>query len=122
MPTSWPAALPQMPTVESYDSSPADATLRTDMDAGPAKVRRRFTSGPETMTVRLMMTATQLNAASPNGFHAFFVTDTSYGATEFTWVNPRTGSAATCRFIGAPAYSPLGGTAWEVRFRMEVLP
>ena len=121
MATTWPAALPALPTYVEYDAQPADAALRTEMDAGAAKVRRRYTSGPEACNVRLMMTTTQLNAASPNGFHAFFVTDTGYGATEFTWVNPRTNVAATCRFVGVPKYVPLGGTAWEVRFRMEIL-
>jgi hypothetical protein len=111
-----------MPTVDGYDSGVDDAKLRTEMDAGPAKIRRRFTAVPEAMNVRLVMTATQLNAASPNGFMAFYVTDTSHGSAEFTWVNPRTGSVATCRFVGAPACRPLGGTAWEVTFRMEVMP
>jgi hypothetical protein len=122
MPAAWPGALPSLPTYVGSSETPPDTTLRTPMDAGPAKVRRRFTSGPRVLPIRLVMTATQLNAATPNGFDAFFVTDTSGGADEWTWTNPRTGGAVTMRFVGTPTYVNLGGTAWEVSFTVEILP
>jgi len=93
------------------------------MDAGPAKVRRRFTSGPIPLTVSLIMTSTQLNAATPNGFDAFYVTDCARGATEFTWTNPRTAGGVTMRFVGVPKYEPVGSSAnWRVTFDVEILP
>jgi hypothetical protein len=123
MPVSWPGALPALPLIEVYSETMADAKLRTEMDAGPAKVRRRYTSVPRRETVKLRMTSTQLTAASPNGFDAFYVTDTAHGATEFTWANPRApSSAVTMRFIGVPTYSALSQGVWDVSFEVEILP
>ena len=42
MPTSWPTTLP-LPTVEGYGIRSGEAILRTEMEAGPARQRRRFT-------------------------------------------------------------------------------
>lgn len=119
----WPATLPALPIVEGYVESPANCVLRTAMDAGPAKVRRRFTSGPIPISASLIMTSTQLNAVSPNGFNAFYVSDCSNGSAEFTWHNPRTNSDVTMRFVGVPKYEPVGSSAnWRVSFEVEILP
>ena len=122
---SWPAALPQTPTYAGYVESPESATVRTPMDAGPAKVRRRFTAVPYRMQLRYVMTETQLTAASPDGFKAFWETDTSHGSAE--WQLPedpklRNAVAIDVRFIGEPQWKPLGGTLYEVTFVVEVLP
>jgi len=118
MPVAWPIApFPQLPTSVGSSETLPDTALRTPMDAGPAKVRRRFTSGPRGIPVRFVTTDT--NVAS---FDTFYVTDTFGGTSEITWVNPRTGSAATLRFVGVPQYTPLGGTAWEITCAFEILP
>ena len=119
----WPAAFPALPAVEGYAESPPACVLRTEMNAGPDKVRRRFTSGPRHIPVTLYMTSTVLNAASPNGFDAFFVQDTFHGSAEFTWHNPRTNADVTMRFVGVPKYEPVGGSsAYRVTFEVEILP
>ncbi|WP_173975895.1 hypothetical protein [Magnetospirillum sp. LM-5] len=48
---SWPARLP-LPTFDGYALEPQDATSRTDMEAGPARQRRRFTGTPTRIPVR----------------------------------------------------------------------
>lgn len=47
---SWPMHLP-LPTIEGYVVSPQDAILRTDMDTGPARQRRRFRQTPSRVSV-----------------------------------------------------------------------
>jgi len=123
MPISWPSApFPQFAMIDGYSETMADAKLRTEMDAGPAKVRRRFTSVPRRQTCKLRMTNAQLTAAG--GFDVFYVTDTSHGSAEFTWANPRTPGTpvTTMRFVGTPSYTALAQDIWEVTFDVEILP
>jgi len=49
--TEWPATLP-LPSVEGYGVNPGEAILRTEMEAGPARQRRRFTQVPSRIGVR----------------------------------------------------------------------
>ena len=51
MPVTWPATLP-LPSVEGYGVNPGEAILRTEMEAGPARQRRRFTQVPSRIGVR----------------------------------------------------------------------
>jgi hypothetical protein len=39
----WPAGLPQCPSVGGYQERFTETALRTPMEAGVAKLRRRFT-------------------------------------------------------------------------------
>ena len=54
MTISFPSSLP-LPTIEGYGITPGEAILRTDMEAGPARQRRRFTQVPSKITVRWVM-------------------------------------------------------------------
>lgn len=51
MSTEWPTTLP-LPSVEGYGVNPGEAILRTEMEAGPARQRRRFTQVPSRIGVR----------------------------------------------------------------------
>lgn len=60
--------------------------IRTNMDAGYPKIRRRFTAITSTMSVAFSMTKTQFDA-----FETWFansVTGISYGASKFYFPNP----------------------------------
>ena len=50
----WPDRLP-LPTLEGYGISPGEAILRTEMEAGPARQRRRFTDVPSRIAVRWVL-------------------------------------------------------------------
>ncbi len=54
MSLAWPDKLP-LPTIEGYGIRPGEAILRTEMEAGPARQRRRFTQVPSRLTVRWLM-------------------------------------------------------------------
>ena len=51
MTISWPKTLP-LPTIDGYGVHPGEAILRTEMEAGPARQRRRFTQVPSRISVR----------------------------------------------------------------------
>ncbi len=53
----WPASLPPLPA--PMDVAVQDAFLRSDMDTGPGKVRRRFTASAVFYTFTLRMEGSQ---------------------------------------------------------------
>jgi hypothetical protein len=54
MTVSWPGTLP-LPTIDGYGIRPGEAILRTEMEAGPARQRRRYTQVPSRITVRWVL-------------------------------------------------------------------
>jgi hypothetical protein len=114
----WPASLPQLVAVEGYEESPPETALRTEMDAGPAKVRRRFTAGVRPITAQL-----DLDAAQVETLDQFYVTTLAGGALRFDWVDPRNQAAVELRFVRPPVYRPAGSdAAWTAFLQLEVMP
>lgn len=117
MPASWPVTLPQDVLVQGYAEAFPSTTLRTQMDAGPAKTRRRFTASVRPLRVTMPLTRAQVALLDT------FYTDTlEGGALEFTWTHPRTLAAVTLRFVSPPQPVPDSGAWWRVDLDLEVLP
>lgn len=114
---TWPATLPSYPLVEGYEERAPATMLRTEMDAGPAKVRRRFTAGVRVLTLEVGLTTEQTETLD-----AFFVDTLQGGTLPFDWVHPRTQDPATFRFTAEPEYEPLGGEMWIAVLPLEILP
>jgi len=115
---AWPAGLPQLVAVDGYGEAPPDTALRTGMDAGPAKVRRRSTAGIRPLSVQL-----DLDAAQVETLDDFYVETLRSGALSFDWAHPRTQEAVTLRFVRPPAYRPQGSdVAWRATLQLEILP
>ncbi|MBL6934098.1 MAG: hypothetical protein ISR48_01670 [Alphaproteobacteria bacterium] len=53
-PITWPATLP-LPTIDGYGVYPGEAIPRTEMEAGPARQRRRYTQVPSRISVRWVL-------------------------------------------------------------------
>ena len=114
----WPASLPQLVAVDGYGESPPDTALRSGMDTGPAKVRRRTTAGIRPLSVQQHLDAGQVEILD-----AFYVETLQGGALAFDWVHPRTQSLATLRFVRPPAYRPQGSdAAWRSIMQLEIVP
>lgn len=117
MPT-WPGTLPQSPDADGYTESPPDVLLRTQMDAGPPKVRRRSTAGPRSVGMRMTLSLDQVQTLDD-----FFWTTCQAGALPFDWVHPRTGNAATFRWRSPPRYEGSGSDeAWRATLDLEIVP
>lgn len=56
----WPASLPQEPLVDGFSESPADVTIRSELNNGITKTRQRFSGGAESIRVRYDMSEGQL--------------------------------------------------------------
>ncbi len=113
----WPLGLPQKLQASGYQESAPSTVVRTAMDTGPAKIRRRMTSAPRRIKGSVMLTAEQVAILDE-----FFLSTLSGGAVAFDWLHPRTGATASFRFVSPPAYQNIGGTTYSAALDLEILP
>lgn len=112
----WPASLPQDPYQDGPSIEPASNALRTQMDAGPAKMRRRYTAVPETVKFNLILSESEWATLDT------FVRITIQDVLPFDWKDFTTGAAATYRFTKRPTRTWYGDDLWTVSFELEKLP
>lgn len=115
----WPTSLPQMP-LDSYSETIGVLTIRTPMDAGPAKMRRRGTK-PDKLSVQYNMSTTQVATLRT------FVQDTLKGTIRFGYTHPRTGHVVEVRIVPQGdgelfSVSYILPNYWQVSLELEVLP
>src|SRR5690606_8662050 len=94
-----------------------DNVLRSQTDAGPAKLRRRSTSGVRGLTLAYMLSKAEVAA-----LESFYLDTLAGGIVSFTLAHPRTGGNVTCRFKKPPAYVALNGAVFRAGLELEVLP
>ena len=147
----WPRMLPG-PQRDGYTVELQDTLLRSAMDTGPGKVRRRFTTGSAYVSATWLFTRQQLD-----WFHIFYTDALANGADVFLWPDPWTRPDIVsenandeqryaeqyyfhvARFRKLGQYKLVGGTrapekgvpntdslslatVWEVSAELEVLP
>lgn len=114
----WPGSLQQFFSEDNFSEELDGGVIRTDMDVGPAKTRRRYTKGVNPMSVSIY-----LNGASEYTiFTTFFNTTLAGGSLPFTHDHPITGTPTDFRFKAGPRISSLGGGQFIARFDLEELP
>ena len=113
---AWPETLP-LPTVEGYGIQPGDAILRTDMEAGPARQRRRFTQVPSRVSVRWIMRRDQFAL-----FEAWYRWQAKQGGAwfEIELLGGLGLLTQEARFTRQFQAQLLGGTLWEIRSELEI--
>ena len=115
---AWPGTLPVIPLVEDFSESPPDVLIRTQMDAGPARVRPRYTAGVRPIMGKIRCTKTQVATLD-----TFYVTTLVFGSLPFDWISGRTGATVSYRFTKPPQYKPEGTKdLWTVTLELEVMP
>lgn len=114
---SWPAILPTAPLNDGFRETMPVTTVRTDMEAGPTKVRRRTTAGVRKLTLAYLLTKAQVET-----LENFVAGDIAGGALSFTFSHPRTSTLVNCRFARLPEYATLNGGFFKTSFELEVLP
>lgn len=113
---NWPATLPNMELSGFALTGPANV-LRTPMDAGPAKQRRRFTSGPRPVTGRVTLDSVQIDE-----FTDFYRNSLLDGALRFSWTDPLTGDPAEFRFTAPYEATKRGARLFTVVLPLEIMP
>lgn len=113
----WPNTLP-LPTVQGYAVQPEDAILRTEMEAGLARQRRRFTNVPTKVSVRWIMRRDQYAV-----FEGWYRWHAKEGANWFTitllgGLGLLDQEARFTRQFSARLMA--GGTLWEITSELEI--
>lgn len=113
----WPPTLP-LPTVQGYAVQPEDAILRTEMEAGLARQRRRFTNVPTKVSVRWIMRRDQYAV-----FEAWYRWHAKEGANWFTitllgGLGLLDQEVRFTRQFSARLLA--GGTLWEITSELEI--
>lgn len=112
----WPVTLPEYWQVSGFKETGADNTIRTRMDVGPAKVRRRTATNIRTVSGRMWLTNAQYTI-----MRTFYETDTLYGSDTFTMDDVH-GTNRTWRFTKPPEYTTVGPNNWQVTLNLEEMP
>lgn len=123
------------PQWDGFGVTYQDAVLRSQMDTGPGKVRRRFSAVSRQVSTRWVFHTLQMYA-----FRAWYSQILKDGSLSFDWYYPVTNALVRARFKTSPNYKPVGSpmtlkTAnhgagefqyleglWEVTAELEVLP
>jgi hypothetical protein len=113
----WPETLPAYFLIDGYGESEPDTVLRTPMETGPAKLRRRGTNA-----VRPVRGMIRISYAQRTTLSAFYQDTLAGGTLPFEWVHPTTREAATFRFVSKPAYTPAAGVKLNATLDLEILP
>lgn len=114
---TWPSTLP-LPTVQGYGVQPGEAILRTEMEAGLARQRRRFTDVPTKVSVRWIMRRDQYAI-----FEGWYRWHAREGASWFaiTLLGGLGLLEQEARFTRQFSSRLLaGGTLWEVTSELEI--
>lgn len=114
----WPTSLP-VPLLAGFSFSPIDVTVRTDMDSGAARARRRFTAAPDMLKAAWRFTEAQMAA-----FRTFWEDDIGSGSAWFN-LSLRDGRVSglvtrVCRFNGPFQAQYEGAGMWTVQAEIEV--
>ena len=113
---TFPKRLPY-PTVESYSIRPDEAIIRTDMEAGPARQRRRYTQTPSKIAVKWIMSPEQFCL-----FEAWFKYYAKEGAEWFV-ITLLGGIGLTeqeARFTQQFEASLASGRLWQITTELEI--
>ena len=116
---AWPATLPP-PTYDGYALNPVDPSIRTDMEMGAARSRRRTAARNDKLNVTWKFTDAEMaafrtwfdNSAEAAGGSAWFTMDLAIGATGIESHN--------VRFDGMWQATALPGLNWYVSAKIEV--
>lgn len=116
---TWPATLPSRLQIDGFELTLPGGAIRTQMENGPAKQRRRFTGAPQPVSGSVMLTGAQVGI-----FRDFYVNTLGMGAAAFDWVDPITRTAVEMRFKAdsPPKIVNLGGDTYMASLNLEIMP
>ena len=104
--------------MQGFSETAPTLAVRSPMDVGPAKVRRRATAG-----VTQLKCAFRLSAAQRGSLLTFWETTLAAGALSYSWTHPISGAGITCRIVEPPGFTQAaGGVSWVATVTVEILP
>ena len=118
----WPTSLPQKPLVDGYKRVVPNNLIRSSMDTGSDKVRKRGRFKPQVVSCSYVLTAAQRDT-----LEAFVHDSLAEGAICFNWPHPELDRLVRARIKAAQEgildFSPYKDTAWwAVSLNIEIWP
>lgn len=113
----YPAGLPQYVETSGYAEGQPALVLRTPMEVGAAKVRRKATTAPRPFKLPVLLDGAQVGT-----FEDFVHGSLRGGEEPFDWVHPRTRASTTFRFRKPFTLAALGGPLWRATMDLWLLP
>lgn len=116
----YPATLPKVAPV---GGRPDSGVIRTNMDVGPAKVRRRSTATAKPMGFTFRTTGAKFDT-----FKTFFHDTSKEGSLAFDMEDPWDDTTQEWRFVGTYDWRLVAGASnpddriYEITVQMEKLP
>lgn len=112
----WPAGLEQK-QFGPIREKPQSGVLRSKMDTGAPKTRKRFTAIVREVDIPIV-----LNFAHKAIFDTFFETTLGFGSLPFDWTDPRDDSTTVSyRFVTPVVFTKRGGE-FTGTMKLEILP
>lgn len=111
---AWPASLPQG-FLRGFKVRPVDNVLRTEMDVGLAKVRRRSTYTALEVEGEIVCTQSQVEA-----LELFYLETTKSGTERFSIQAPHTDRIMDARFREPPQFGWIGGLIFQCSISLEL--
>ena len=113
----WPAGLQQKVNQQGFEKAIGSTKIRTEVDVGPAKVRRRYTRGVDNYRVTM-----NIDRSDIPDFEEFYDIDLNGGVLPFDFENPITGTTQEFRMVDDPRIVNIGGNAFQISMLWEKLP
>ena len=115
----WPVTLPQIVSWEGYTQEIQDTGIRTPMDAGPPKVRSKYTAA----IINHNLPVQFFTKAQWGLLLDFYFTTLQMGTQPFEWTDPIAGNTVNFRFRKPPQFVKMQGSQYlDVTLPVEVLP
>jgi hypothetical protein len=112
---NWPELLPSTLLINGLSKQPQTSVIRTSMDAGPKKARRRYTARSVKFSGRQVFDSAELAV-----FEQFFHTVLADGVLRFNFTDPTTLELAEFRFTADYVTNAVEGK-FEVAMELERL-
>ncbi len=110
---TWPDGLPDVLILDGQNADKKNAVLRTEMDAGPAKQRRRYTIATKDFNGSIVVNETQRKK-----LETWFDNVIAGGALRFLMKDPQTLEYAEFRFKQPYKEDSLDGN-WRITMILE---
>ena len=110
---SWPASIPAH-LINTFTETPPDNVIRSNMDRGIPKLRKRSTANVRPISFSMILTPAQV--VTLDAFYA------ANAALEFDYTHPRTRAAVKARFTAPPDLSDLNVRNYNCDVELEIMP
>lgn len=116
---SWPSGLPQILLRDGFSETSPDNRLRSEVDVGPARLRRRASRAPSALQGQIAISREDLETL----LKPFIADDTAGGVLPFYFPSPADGSPLLCRFASElPSWTYAVPGFVKVSLQLEVMP